>query len=258
PVRAHAGDPGRAARRGPADLPAARHCERGGAVGGQGSGRELPLVARRPRPHGRRRARATDALPGWGGAALKVGLVLPGFSADADDWGIPALRHLVGRLASTDEVYVLALRYPYRAGHYTLFGARVTALGGGQRYHWGSFDVWRRAFAELAAEHRRARFDVLHAFWADETGALTAVAGKLLGVPTIVSLAGGELVGLGDIGYGGQLALTGRLKARLALHLPDRLTAGSRGLAELAARRLGPNRSARLCRAPLGVDLCLF
>ena len=55
---------------------------------------------------------------------MKIGLVVPGFSADADDWCIPALRNLARQLATTEEVHVLALRYPYRAGDYAVFGAR--------------------------------------------------------------------------------------------------------------------------------------
>ena len=67
---------------------------------------------------------------------MKVGLIVPGFSADAEDWCIPVLRHLVQRLSRNDEVEVVALRYPYRAARYALFGARVRAMepnGSGQR-----------------------------------------------------------------------------------------------------------------------------
>ena len=46
---------------------------------------------------------------------MRVGLVVPGFSAHADDWCIPALRHLARALATQDDVRVIAVRYPYRA-----------------------------------------------------------------------------------------------------------------------------------------------
>lgn len=189
---------------------------------------------------------------------MKIGLVVPGFSTDERDWCIPALRNLVGRLAATDEVHVLALRYPYQSGAYRVGGARVTALGGAERRGWRAVALWRQALTWLAAEHRRHGFDVLHAFWATETGAVTAIAGRILGIPTIVSLAGGELVGFRDIGYGGQLATMERLKIGLALRYAHIVTAGSRSLLALAARHPRARPVARLQRVPLGVDLELF
>src|SRR5687768_9575063 len=113
---------------------------------------------------------------------MKIALIVPGFSADERDWCIPVLRNLVGELARGDEVVVFALRYPYRAGSYGAFGARVIALGGARARGAGSAGLWRRALGALRAEHRRGRFELLHAFWATEAGALTAVAGRLLRV----------------------------------------------------------------------------
>ncbi len=113
---------------------------------------------------------------------MKIALIVPGFSADEQDWCIPALRNLAATLARTDEVVVFALRYPYRAAHYRAFGARVIALGGARSQGRASAGLWRRAFAALRAEHQRGRFDALHAFWATEAGALTALAGRRLRV----------------------------------------------------------------------------
>lgn len=96
---------------------------------------------------------------------------------------------------------------------------------------------------------------MLHAFWATESGLLAALAGRLLGIPTLVSLAGGELVGLRDIDYGDQRHLWERLKVRASLRLASAVTAGS---ALLVARAGGEVSGNRLYRAPLGVDLRLF
>src|SRR5579859_7548160 len=145
---------------------------------------------------------------------MRVGLVVPGFSADAQDWCIPALRHLARALAVQDDVRVIAIRYPYRAARYRIEGSDVIAAGGAERRGAAALGVWRRTLEILRAEHRRRPFDVLHAFWATESGLLTAVAGKLLSVPTVVSLAGGELVALPDIGYGDQRSAWERLKVR--------------------------------------------
>jgi len=189
---------------------------------------------------------------------MRVGLVVPGFSADPNDWCIPALRDLVRQLAPVADIHVFALRYPYRASEYDLFGARVTALGGGEARGRGSAGLWGRAAMALAAEHRRRPFDLLHAFWAGETGGLTALVGRALAIPTVVSLAGGELVGLRDIGYGGLLRRAERVKTRLALRLAQAVTAGSTLALALAQPRLRPPAASRARRIPLGVDLTRF
>jgi glycosyltransferase involved in cell wall biosynthesis len=189
---------------------------------------------------------------------MRIGLVVPGFSASAGDWCIPALRHLVQRLAETDDVRVLALRYPYQAARYDVFGAEVNALGGGQRRGRRVAALWGRGLAALANEHRRRRFDVLHAFWANETGALTALAGRLLGIPTVVSLAGGEPVGLPEIRYGGRLAWQERCKSGLALRLAATVTGGSRYQLELAFPNGRGPAGVPIRRVPLGIDTTLF
>lgn len=189
---------------------------------------------------------------------MKVALVVPGFSADAGDWCIPALRHLIARLSSTAEVHVFALRYPNRPRHYELFGARVTALGGGDARGGRSALVWKRTAGALRAEHRRSRFDVIHAFWASEPGFLAALVGRILGIPTVVSIAGGELAGLRDIGYGGLLRRLERVKIRIALGLASAVTGGSALAVASANRFMGAQSTVAAHRIPLGVDLAMF
>jgi len=186
---------------------------------------------------------------------MRVGLVLPGFSADATDWCIPALRHLARTLATTDDVRVVAVRYPYRAARYAVDAAEVIALGGADRRGAATLALWRTTLQTLSAEHRRRPFDVLHAFWATESGLLAAAAGRLLRIPTLVSLAGGELVSLRDIDYGDQRSAWERLKVRASLRLATTVTAGSHLLMALAGRHV---QHGKLHRAPLGVDLTLF
>lgn len=188
---------------------------------------------------------------------MRIALLVPGFSAGESDWCIPALRDLVTELSKKDEVRVVALRYPYGRAEYDLFGAGVVALGGATGRGASSVRLWQRALSLLASEHRDRPFDLVHAFWAGETGMVAAVAGRALRIPSVVSLAGGELVGLRDIGYGGRLAPTERAKTWLALRLATRVTAGSRSLLTLAAQHLG-GPTGRLRRAPLGVDAGMF
>lgn len=186
---------------------------------------------------------------------MRVGLVVPGFSADQADWCIPALRHLARTLASADDVRTIAVRYPYRPARYAVDGVEVIALGGAVRRGPATMSVWRTALRVLSNEHRRRPFDVLHAFWATESGLLAATAGRVLRVPTLVSLAGGELVALPAIGYGDQRIAWGRLKVAASLRLASAVSAGSRQLADHARGYVGGKPVHRL---PLGVDLDLF
>ncbi|HET6315015.1 MAG TPA: glycosyltransferase [Chloroflexota bacterium] len=184
---------------------------------------------------------------------MNLGLVVPGFSADATDWCIPALRHFV-RTLNPDDTRVFAVRYPYYVDRYCIDSADVIALGGADRQGPRTPLLWQRTLQTIAAEHRRRPFDVLHAFWATESGLLAALAGRVLRVPVLVSLAGGELVALPDIGYGDQRRPWERLKIAAALRLASAVSAGSRYLVGLAQRRV----RRRVEWLPLGVDTRMF
>lgn len=186
---------------------------------------------------------------------MRLCLVTPGFSASDDDWCIPALHHLVRRLAQGHEVSVIALRYPHDASRYGFHGARVRALGGGDRGGLSRAALIVRALAEIRRIHRQTPLDAIHGFWADEAGFVAATAGRVLGIRSVVSVMGGELVGLPAIDYGLQLHRTGRWLVNRSLSRADAVTVGSTGLATLAGDRLG-GRTPIL--TPLGVDTSLF
>ncbi len=186
---------------------------------------------------------------------MRIGLITPGFSASERDWCIPWLLNLARSLAEEHDVRVFTLRYPHSRTTYPVYGARVHAFGGATARGWGRLPLLRRAYAAVVREHRRQPFDVLHGLWADEPGFLAATAGRRLGVPALVSVLGGELVGFSAIGYGGQLSLANRWLTARALTGANRVTVGSIFLAEMARDRLRPGR---LSLWPLGVDTTLF
>jgi glycosyltransferase involved in cell wall biosynthesis len=186
---------------------------------------------------------------------MKVGLIVPGFSAHEHDWCIPALLDYVRSLARCAEAHVFTLRWPERGGRYSVYGASVHALDGRQKMGVRVWGLWTRALRAIAAEHRRAPFTLLHAFWADEPGWVGAWAARRLGVPFALSLAGGELVALPDIAYG-LLRLPGRRAlVQMALRQAARVTVGSEYLWSLARAFCRPRKIERL---PLGVDTDLF
>jgi glycosyltransferase involved in cell wall biosynthesis len=186
---------------------------------------------------------------------VRIALITPGFSADERDWCIPVLLNLVRELAREHEVHVFTLRYPHRRAVYRVHGATVHAFGGALATGTGRLPLLSAALASIVRQGHHRPFDVLHALWADEPGFLAAVAGRLLGAPAVVSLLGGELVGLPDIGYGVQLSPVGRWLVRIALGAAAKVTVGSTYLQRLAQPRVAADR---LLVMPLGVDTRLF
>ncbi len=133
---------------------------------------------------------------------MRVGIILPGFSSDENDWAIPVQLNLVREMAAHDDVRVLALRYPHRRDQYEVYDASVYSLGVGQVRGPQRLKLWLDALLTLQRLHREKPFDILHAMWADETGLIAAWAGRWWSIPVVVSIAGGELVGFDDLGYG--------------------------------------------------------
>jgi glycosyltransferase involved in cell wall biosynthesis len=174
---------------------------------------------------------------------VKIALLVPG---GVDRSGtvrvIPCLLWLIERLAGAGhDVHVFAARQEDRPGSWPLLGATVHNAGRRPRSLW--------MLRSIAAEHRKARFDVVHAFWCN-VGEIGAIAGKLLGVPLVLTLPGGDVAGLSDIGYGLQLSRHGRWQLRVAARCAARVNAPSEFMRDLAAG-LGIEAAVM----PLGVDL---
>ncbi len=174
---------------------------------------------------------------------MKLALVVPGGVDRSGEFRvIPALLTLIERLARVHEVHVFALRQEATAGRWELLGATVHNIGDG----WPRL----RAIAAIRAEHRRERFDVVHAIFSGSCGLVAVAAAKLLGLPSLVHIAGGELVALHDIDYGGRRKWKGRLREAVVLRAADAVTAASAPIIE-SLRALGVEAR----RIPLGVDL---
>src|SRR5262249_48021794 len=108
----------------------------------------------------------------------------------------------------------------------------------------------RRAVLAILREHRIAPFDVVHSIWSGSCGLAAVTAARLLGVPSLVHIAGGKLVALPDIGFGGRLNWKGKLRESVVLRAATCLTAASAPIiADIAAMGLSAHR------VPLGVDL---
>jgi glycosyltransferase involved in cell wall biosynthesis len=156
---------------------------------------------------------------------------------------IPCILWLIERLAAAGaEVHVFALAQEPQPGRWPLLGAQVHNAGRRPRR--------ARMLAQVVAEHRRGRFDVLHAMWAAPCGVVAAAAGRLLRVPVLLHLPGGDLTRLPEIGYGARNSRRGRLWVRVAVGGAERVVAPSTCVVD-QARVLGIEAR----RVPFGVAL---
>jgi glycosyltransferase involved in cell wall biosynthesis len=162
---------------------------------------------------------------------MRVALVVTGgVDESGRDRVIPLLLAFVERLAARHELFVYVLRYHDQPRTYRLLGATVRDLG-------SPAGIRGQYTALVRALRKDGPFDVVHGYWALPGGLTAALAGRRLGVPSVVTLASGELVWIPDIGYG----LQGRLRQRLAvaatLRMAGRVTVTTRYMRDLARRR---------------------
>nr|WP_283256060.1 glycosyltransferase family 4 protein [Dyella humicola] len=172
-----------------------------------------------------------------------MALVVPGGVDRTGEFRvIPALLALIERLARMHDVHVFALQQEAAAGCWELAGATIHNIG----------DGWTRlhAIAAIRTEHRRAPFDLVHAIFSGSCSLVAVAAAKLLRLPSLVHVAGGELVALHAIGYGGRRKWKGRLREAWVLRGADVITAASTPIID-SLRALGLEAQ----RVPLGVDL---
>ncbi|MCA9958790.1 MAG: glycosyltransferase family 4 protein [Anaerolineales bacterium] len=158
---------------------------------------------------------------------MKILLIVPGgVDKSGQERVIPALLWLIERLARQHEVLVIALHQYERPCTYHLHGAQIINLGHS-----------RAPLAELRLPGRWRQImhairsfgvpDVVHGFWAQESGVLAGLVGRRLRRPVVLSIGGGELTWLPQIGYGLQGQWRGRLRVWAALQLATAVTGGS-------------------------------
>jgi len=176
---------------------------------------------------------------------MKVALLVPGgVDRPGTARAIPCLLALIERLAALgDEVHVFQFQHPGEPGSVCLLGATVVSASGRASS--------LRTLRAMLREHRRARFDVVHAIcYFNRTGALGAAASRLMCVPLVLTLVDGEVARLPEIGFGGLVGWRGRSALRLAARRASVVTTQSDFMRSLAARAGIAART-----VVLGVDL---
>ena len=117
-------------------------------------------------------------------------------------------------------------------------------------------DILRHTVTAIIAAHRRRPFHVLHGLWLYESGAAAVIAARILRVPVIVSVGGGEVVHLPDIGYGMVQSRRGRLIVGQVLRRATIVTGGSTSILRLAEHAAG--KTLHTVRIPLPIDAPAF
>ena len=159
---------------------------------------------------------------------MKIAILTPGgVDRSGIERVIPHLLWQIERLTrGGDEVHVFAFNQEPLPGHWPLFGATIHNAGREPRL--------LTVLKMLIAEHRRGRFDILHAFWALPCGVAGAIATHLLRVPLVLTLPGGDLANHPRIGYGGAIRPGSRLKVRFATASAAAVTAASPAMCDQA------------------------
>lgn len=154
---------------------------------------------------------------------MRIAIVTPGFSADDDDWCIPVLQDFATSLNAAHDVRVYATCYPFDSRDYTVKGVAVRSFGDGLRGRLPWLRRQSRALSAMAADHGVAAFDIVHGFWADGGGVVSARFRQSQRTPSVVTLMGGELIFDPRSGYGkARRPIAGRLArygARAATNL---------------------------------------
>lgn len=184
---------------------------------------------------------------------MKIGIVTPGgFDRSGRERVVPVFLWLVERLAREHEVHVYTLYQDPTPDEFALLGATIHNVGYGTEKR-RTRQVIVRTLQQLRKEHARGHFDILHGLWAGESGFIAALAGRLWRLPSVVTVAGGELVALPEIGYGGQLRRNSQFLIDKALRMAHAVTTA----AEFTFHTLKQRRpDARLIT--LGADTQLF
>jgi glycosyltransferase involved in cell wall biosynthesis len=173
---------------------------------------------------------------------MKLALVVPGgVDRSGERRVIPALLALIERLAALHELHVFALRQEERPAVWELRGARIHNIGRG----WTRM----RAVRALLAEHRVAHFDIVQSVFSGACGLVAVSAARVLRIPSVVHVAGGEPVNMSDIRFGGRATWRGRWQEAMVMTGATAVTAASEPELALLA---GLGVAAR--RVPLGVD----
>jgi glycosyltransferase involved in cell wall biosynthesis len=196
---------------------------------------------------------------------MRVGLIVRGGVEEGseDRNAAPIFVGLIRRLASAARLRIFSLHGPNRVPLPSLLGplAPSHCFAGADVFQLGTAraprlrllaDVARVVAAIRAAAPRSDRPQVLHGIGLSP-GVVATAAGRLLGIPSVVSLIGGELTSLPEIGYGELRTAKGRAIVKTLLGSAGTITVASRFMQGRVERHGGQARV-----MPFGIDVRRF
>jgi glycosyltransferase involved in cell wall biosynthesis len=183
---------------------------------------------------------------------MRIVLVVPGgVDPPGSERVIPFIHRLVADLSSRHDVLVIAVGHDTVPGSWPLFDATVVNVPVGRH---SKADVARvvRAVSRISGDDGRP--DVVHGLWANLPGLAATLAARRHRRPSVVSVGGGELASLADIGYGGGSRRGTRLMARTAIRSATAVTAATTWMTHHVADVGGCVDEI----IPLGADVSIF
>ncbi len=115
--------------------------------------------------------------------------------------GIPVVEDLVQRLSATFDVTVYSLIKTDLAYIPKNFILRHTNAGRNRPV------IWRIFLCSLLfiKDHFKKRYQLVHGIWGHPPGRMAVILGKIFGIPSVVSIRGGEAASVPEINYGNML-----------------------------------------------------
>jgi glycosyltransferase involved in cell wall biosynthesis len=167
---------------------------------------------------------------------MKLAMVVAGgLHPSGTEQVVPSLLALFERLAKSHEVHAFALRHLPDRQTYALRGFTVHDLGRPSGLLWMSPRP-AQLDALVSAMSSEGPFDLVHGFWGDPAGMHAVGAGRVAGIPAVVTCDSGEFTSIRSIGYGSQRTRRGRNAVAQAVTGAARVHVCSQYMASLAAQ----------------------
>ena len=182
----------------------------------------------------------------------RIAIFVPGGIGKDDN--IPSLLELICRISDSYDVSIYSFSRVTPHSSLTLNRCSVSFppdILGQNNFLKAVYFLWA-----IRREHAKKEFSILHGFWVMSQGFVAVLAGKLMDVPSVISLPGGDTVYLPAIRYGGMRNVFNRKIIQWCVGEADRITV----LTKFQEQSMGLNGVVcnRLSIIPFGVDTSKF